>query len=105
MTEAEALAEICRLICNQQWRPKSTNFGPATNSQDMEHEPILQMGTDKMIPNMHITCQSQSSSLTSVNGRMGSPQTKKGTWSGTWMGPRPIKALVLGCIGEASGWA
>jgi hypothetical protein len=26
MIEAEAQAEICRLMCNQQWKPKSTNF-------------------------------------------------------------------------------
>jgi hypothetical protein len=30
-------------------KPKSTNFDHARKSQDMEHEPILQMGTDRMI--------------------------------------------------------
>jgi len=30
MIEAEALAGICRLMCNKQWRPKSTNFGHTT---------------------------------------------------------------------------
>jgi len=30
MTEAEALAGICRLMCNKQWRPKSTNSGHTT---------------------------------------------------------------------------
>jgi hypothetical protein len=44
---------------------------------------------------------SQSSSLTSVNGRMGSTQTTKEAWSGTQMGPRLIKALVLVCIDGA----
>jgi hypothetical protein len=29
---------------------------------------------------------------------MGPTQTTKGAWSGTHKGPRPIKALVLGCI-------
>jgi hypothetical protein len=36
-----------------------------------------------------------------VNGRMGSIQTKKGVWSGTQMGQRLIKALVLGCTDGA----
>jgi len=27
MTEAEAQVGIYRLMCTQQWRPKSTNFG------------------------------------------------------------------------------
>jgi hypothetical protein len=32
------------------WRPKSEGFGHAYMIQDMEKEPILQMGSDKMIP-------------------------------------------------------
>jgi hypothetical protein len=35
---------------------------------------------------------------------MGLTQTTKGAWSGTWMGPRPIKALVLGYIDGAQEW-
>jgi len=42
MIEAEAQAEIYRIMCTQQWRPKSTNFGQTKKPQDMEHEPILQ---------------------------------------------------------------
>jgi hypothetical protein len=38
-------------------------------------------------------------SLTSVNGRTVSIQTKQGAQSGILMGPRPIQALVLGSIG------
>jgi hypothetical protein len=35
--------------------------------------------------------------MTSVNGRMGSTQKKRGKdWSGMQMGPRPIRTLVLG---------
>jgi hypothetical protein len=34
-------------MCSQQWKPKSTNFSHARKSSDMEHEPILQMGTLK----------------------------------------------------------
>jgi hypothetical protein len=41
---------IHRLMCSQQWKPKSTNFGDAKISRDIEHEPILQIGTDRMIP-------------------------------------------------------
>jgi hypothetical protein len=48
--EAAAQAGIYRLMCNQQWRPKSTNYGHAKKARDMEQEPILLMGTDRMIP-------------------------------------------------------
>jgi hypothetical protein len=50
MIEAKAQGGIYRLMCNQQWKPKSTNFGHTKKSQDMEHEPILQMGCDRMLP-------------------------------------------------------
>jgi hypothetical protein len=36
MTEAEVQAQICKLICNQQWKHKSTNFGHAIQSCDMD---------------------------------------------------------------------
>jgi hypothetical protein len=49
MIEAETLSGIYRLMCTQQWRHKSTNFGHTKKSRDMEHEPILQMGSDKML--------------------------------------------------------
>jgi hypothetical protein len=48
--EAQAQAGIYRLMCNQQWRPRSTNYGHAKKSRDMEQEPIILMGTDRMIP-------------------------------------------------------
>jgi hypothetical protein len=50
MIETEAQAGTYRLMCNQQWKPKSTNFGHTKQSWDMEHEPILQMGSDMMLP-------------------------------------------------------
>jgi ribonuclease HI len=50
MIEAEAQAGIYRLMCTQQWRPKSTSFGYTKKSWDMEHEPILQMGSHRMRP-------------------------------------------------------
>jgi hypothetical protein len=44
MIETEALAGIYRLMFNQQWKSKSTNFGHTKKSQDMKHELILMMG-------------------------------------------------------------
>jgi hypothetical protein len=48
--EAEARIGNYRLRCNDQWKPKSEGFGHAYMIQDMKKEPILQMGSDKMIP-------------------------------------------------------
>jgi len=48
--EAEAQAGICRLMCSGQQKPKFTNFSQARKCWDMEHELILQMGTERMIP-------------------------------------------------------
>jgi hypothetical protein len=50
MIEEEAQVGIYRLICIKQWRPKSTNFSNTEKSSGMEHEPILQMGSDRMLP-------------------------------------------------------
>jgi hypothetical protein len=47
--EAEAQAGIYRLNCNELWKPKSVWYWHASKAQDMMREPILQMGTDKMI--------------------------------------------------------
>jgi hypothetical protein len=41
-------AVIYRFMCNHQWKPKFTNYGQTKKSHDMEHEPILLIGTDKM---------------------------------------------------------
>jgi hypothetical protein len=101
MIEAEAQALICKLMCNQQWKRKSTNFGHTKNSWDMEHEPILQAGSNRKLPRYAYHKPFKSSSLTSVNGRTDSTQTTKGAWSITQTGPRPLKALVLGCIDGA----
>ena len=48
MTEVEAQAGIYRLMCSQQWKPKSTNIGHARQSHSMEHKSILQTRTDKI---------------------------------------------------------
>jgi hypothetical protein len=48
--EAEAKVGNCRLCSNDKWEHKSEGFGHAYLFQDMEKEPILQMGSDKIIP-------------------------------------------------------
>jgi hypothetical protein len=48
--EAEAQAGICILMCSQWWKPKFTNFSQARKCWDMKHELILQMETERMIP-------------------------------------------------------
>jgi hypothetical protein len=48
--EVEARIGNYRLHCSDQWKPKSEGFGHADMTQDMKKEPILQMGSDKMIP-------------------------------------------------------
>jgi hypothetical protein len=50
ITEAEDQAGICRLMCSQQWKPKFTNFRQTRKCWGMEHELILQMETERMIP-------------------------------------------------------
>jgi hypothetical protein len=48
--EAEARIGNYRLHCNGQWKPKSEGFEQAYMTWDIETEPTLQMGTDKMVP-------------------------------------------------------
>jgi hypothetical protein len=48
--EAKARIGNYRLHCNDQWKPKIEGFGHAHMFRDMEREPILQMGSDKMTP-------------------------------------------------------
>jgi hypothetical protein len=48
--EAEAKIGNYRLRCNEQWKLKSEGSGHAYMTQDMEKEPILHKGYDKMIP-------------------------------------------------------
>lgn len=47
--EAEAQAGICRLMCIQLWWPKSTTLHHAKKSRNVEHKPILQMGSYRML--------------------------------------------------------
>jgi hypothetical protein len=48
--ETEARVGNYRLSCNEQWRPKSLWYGHTSMARDMIKQPVLQMGTDKMIP-------------------------------------------------------
>jgi hypothetical protein len=48
--KAEAKAEIYRFYCIDQWKPKSEGFGHAYVSLGTKAEPILETGTDRMIP-------------------------------------------------------
>jgi hypothetical protein len=48
--QVETHAGTYRFMCKQQWTAKSINYGHTKKSWDMEHEPILIMGADKMIP-------------------------------------------------------
>ena len=50
MIEVEGQTEVYRLMCTQQWKLKSTNCGHAKQSWNIEHEPILQTWTDRVIP-------------------------------------------------------
>jgi hypothetical protein len=47
--EVGAQAGIYRPMCNHQWKLKSTNYSYTKKSQDMEYEPTLLSGTEKMI--------------------------------------------------------
>jgi ribonuclease HI len=46
--EAEARAGIYRLLCSDLLKPGSNKFGHVHISQDMEKEPIIQMGSEKI---------------------------------------------------------
>jgi len=41
---------VCRLTCDRQWNPKSTNCGHTKKPWVVKREPFILMGTDKMIP-------------------------------------------------------
>ena len=81
----------------QKWRPKSSV--KPKNHRIWNMNPSYIWGLTGCFQDMHSTSHSQSRFLKSVNGRTGSTQTRKGTWStSTQAGPRPIKVLLLECI-------
>jgi hypothetical protein len=48
--KAEAKAGMYRFYCSDQWKPKFEGSGHAYVTQGMKAEPILQLGTNRMIP-------------------------------------------------------
>jgi hypothetical protein len=50
LLEVEARAGIYRLYCSDQWKLKPESSGHAHKAQGMTEEPILYIGTDRMIP-------------------------------------------------------
>jgi hypothetical protein len=82
MNEAEAQARIYRLLCDQQWKHKSAKFGHTKNLGIQSVNPYHRWSLTGCFRDVHTISHSQSSSLTSVNGRTGSTQTTKGVWSG-----------------------
>ena len=92
MTDMEVQAGMYRLMCTQQWRPKSTNFGHTKKISRYE----TRTGLTGCFWDTRSASQSWSNALTSVNGKRGSTQTIRGAWSSTQVGPRPIREIVLG---------
>jgi hypothetical protein len=85
-----------------QWVPDSGDLSTLTsvipiNLRIWSKNPTYRWGLTGCFWDMYTTSHSWSCSLTNVNSRMGSTRTTKGAWSGTLMGPWPIKALVLEC--------
>jgi hypothetical protein len=76
--EAEARIGNYRLHCNEQWKSKSGGFGHAHMTWDKETGPVLQMGSDKMIPR-HVDEKPFTTRFPDrVNETEYSNQTKKG---------------------------
>jgi hypothetical protein len=61
MIEAEVQVGMYKIICSQQCNYELTNFGHATQSRGIGHEPNLQMGLAALYRNIRTT----------VNGRTG----------------------------------
>jgi hypothetical protein len=63
----------------------------------MEQEPILQMGSVRMLPRYinHKPFMVKFPDKCGWQNRFN--PDKNGAWAGTEMNPRPIEALVLGC--------
>jgi hypothetical protein len=69
--EAEGRAGIYRTQCSYQWKPGSSRSGHVCITQDMETDPILQMGSEKLILRYVYEKTSRSDTLTGVNGKTG----------------------------------
>jgi hypothetical protein len=71
MIEAKAQVGIYSVMCNQQWKPNSTNFGHTKKSRDMEHEPTLQMGADRMLPRYEVCPESNENGIPTLPTAVG----------------------------------
>lgn len=102
LIEVGAKARICKQLCSQQHKPKSLNSDHARKSQDMQHEPFLQVGTSRVVPRYayHRTFTVKFPDKC-VCGRRNSNHIVNGVWPGMWTGPRPAKAVLLGYVDRA----
>jgi hypothetical protein len=101
MIETEAQAGIYRLTCAQHWRPESTNFGHTKKSQEMKHEPTLQMESDRMLLRYAYHKLFTVKFPDKCEWQNGFNPDNKGDWIWCMDGSTTIKALVLGCIDGA----
>jgi hypothetical protein len=69
----------------------SIHYGHTKKSQNMKHEPILQMGSDRIPKLFMVYCPDKCEWQIRFN------PDKNRAWAGTEMRPRPIEALVLVC--------
>lgn len=97
MTEAEAQAEINRLMCSEMWRSTLTSLIHGRKSWDMEHEPFLQMWTERMLPSYVYDKLFTVTFPNSVNGKR---DMKRGC-SGIQVGQKPIEEWMLVCVDGA----
>jgi hypothetical protein len=101
--EADARAGIYSLSCSDKWKPKSEGFGHAYMTQGMKEEPILQMGTDGMMPR-HVCDKPFTVRFPDRSEWKGRFQPiRKGGLIWYTEGPRPIRVLGLGCMVMAIG--
>jgi hypothetical protein len=101
--EAEAMIGCYRLSCNEQWKPKAEGFGHAYMSRDIEKEPILQMGSDKMILK-HVYGKPFTIRFPDRSEwKKGFQPDRNGGQFGSQMAPKQKRALEPGCVAMEQG--
>jgi hypothetical protein len=101
MIEAEVQAGMYIIMCMQQCKLKLTNFGRARQSRDLEHEPTLQVGTDRFVSKYAYHKPITVKFLDKCEWQNGFKVDIKGGLALTRKGPGSIKGLVMECIGGA----
>jgi hypothetical protein len=96
--EVEAQVGVYRLNYSRQWKPKTLWHGHTVISQAIMNEPILQVGTDKMIPRYEFHKQFTVNLPDRGKWDRSMVPLRKGDSSGIWLGPRQMKALELRCM-------